>query len=152
MCEKKNPLDRPLNSLRGQFDVFVFLSGILSHSRLRCTPRSCVWVCLCVCRQAGGCCGSVWHRWHGAAAVPWASVRHVAHSQPHTTYAKGGERERGGGISVFLTTTWVHRSPVLHHMLSACLSTSLSVCLPALLPTKQSTVNGQTVSAKIMSA
>lgn len=55
----------------------------------------------------GGCNGSEWHRWHEAPAVPRASDRHVAHSQPRTAYAKRGggrERERTRD-SVFLRTT-----------------------------------------------
>lgn len=78
--------------------VFL-LSEILSH-RHRCKLRASVWVCVSVCVcvymnwELGGCYGREWHRWHRAPAVPRASDRHVAHSQPHTTYAKGGRRER----------------------------------------------------------
>lgn len=61
--------------------------------------RAPLFVLVCARKGDGGgagCSGREWHRWHGAPAVPRASDRHVAHSQPHTTYAKGG-RERDGG-------------------------------------------------------
>lgn len=146
-----------MNSLRGQYDVCDSLSKTLPHGH-RCKLRASVSVCMCVSMRAsvctGSCCGREWHRWHGAPAVPRASDRHVAHGQPHTTYAKGRrererKREREFGRKCFPN---YHMGPQVSCLAPYAVSVSvyLPVCLPVSLPTEQSAVNGQTVSAKMM--
>lgn len=88
-----------------------------------------VYLCVRVCVR--GAVELLWERVAQVARSPGSAegIGSACGARPTThniCQGKARERERSGG-SVFLTTTWVHRSPVLHHMLSACLSTCLSV-------------------------
>lgn len=74
--------------------VFSFLRFSLTDTGANCKLQlRCVCRGVCMHGELGGCSGSEWHRWHRAPAVPRASDRHVARSQPLTTYAKGEESE-----------------------------------------------------------